>query len=288
MYQLFEFKKRNNYLVGYHNTCENTKYVVCLVHGIGEYAGRFQRVADYFSKEGIAVLSMDLRGHGRSKGSRGNCAPRQEVLKDVDSLIEYAIELYPELPIVLYGHSMGGNIVLDYRARGGHNEIPSGYIISAPWIRLVRPISGGLLKTVKVLSKIAPSFKIKSEIPEEQLGNVLYVKPYREDELVHPYASAMCAYEGFTIGEKLEKGTNEDNGRAKNIPCLLMHGTEDLICSIEGSREFAKHQNPEYFKMIEWPGYYHEIHNGGPDGQTGEDVILKAIEFIKNIPTKKE
>ena len=283
MYQLFDFEKRNCIVQGYHFPCENPGHVVCLIHGIGEYAGRFSRMAEYFNKAGIAVVSMDLRGHGRSQGVRGACAPRREVLKDIDALIEYAREFYPGVPIVMYGHSMGGNITLDYRTRGGHNDVPVGYIISAPWIRLVRPVSGGLLMAVKLLTKVAPNFKIKSEFPEEKLGNVKYVRPYRKDPMVHPYVSALCAYEGFTIGTALEKGTNEDNGRAKNIPCLLMHGTDDLICDIEGSREFAKLQDPQSFNMIEWPGYYHEIHNGGPAGENGEAVIKRAIEFIEGL-----
>lgn len=283
MYQLFDFDKRGKAVQGYHFPCENPHHVVCLIHGIGEHAGRFSRVADYFNREGIAVVSMDLRGHGRTQGVRGHCAPREEVLKDIDALVEYAQEFYPGVPIVMYGHSMGGNITLDYRARGGHNDIPAGYVISAPWIRLVRPVSGVLYQAMKVLKTVMPKVKIKSEFPEEKLGNVEYVRPYKEDPLVHPYATAQCAYEGFTIGQALEKGTNEDNGRARKTPCLLMHGTDDLICSIEGSRAFAKHQNPETFTLIEWPGYYHEIHNGGPDGQTGEEVIQKAIEFIKGV-----
>lgn len=283
MYKNFALEGRNFKIQGYNYACENPNHVVVLIHGIGEHAGRFARVADYFNEEGIAVVSMDLRGHGGTEGKRGHCAPRAEVLNDIDALIEYAQNLYPDVPLVMYGHSMGGNITLDYRARGGHNDVPCGYIISAPWIRLVKPVTGALYQTVRLLSKIMPQFAISQAFPEEQLGNVEYVRPYKADPMVHPKVSMLCAYEGFTVGTALEKGINEDNGRAKNIPCLLMHGTDDKICDIEGSRCFAKLQNPEYFTMIEWPGYYHEIHNGGPDGQTGEEVIKKAIEFIKGL-----
>ena len=283
MYKNFALEGRNFKIQGYNYACENPNHVVVLIHGIGEYAGRFARVADYFNEEGIAVVSMDLRGHGGTEGKRGHCAPRAEVMKDIDALIEYAQNLYPGVPVVMYGHSMGGNITLDYRARGGHNDVPCGYVSSAPWIRLVKPVTGALYQTVKLLSKIMPQFAISQAFPEEQLGNVEYVRPYKDDPMVHPKVSMLCAYEGFTLGTSLEKGTNEDNGRAKNTPCLLMHGTDDKICDIEGSRRFAKLQNPEYFTMIEWPGYYHEIHNGGPDGQTGEEVIKKAIEFIKGL-----
>ncbi|MCI8609269.1 MAG: alpha/beta hydrolase [Firmicutes bacterium] len=283
MYQLFEMEKRNREVVGYHYPCEDPNHVVCLIHGIGEHAGRFQRVAHYFNQAGFAVVSMDLRGHGRSQGVRGHCAPREEVLKDIDALIEYAQEFYPNVPIAMYGHSMGGNITLDYRSRGGHNDVPAGYVISAPWIRLVRPVTGLLYQVVKLMSKVAPKMTIESACAEEDLGNVEYVRPYNDDPMVHSKISMLCAYQGFTIGRALEQGSQEDNGRAKKIPCLLMHGDSDKICSVEGSRNFAKLQDPAYFTYIEWPGYYHEIHNGGPKGQTGEEVIKAAIQFISGL-----
>lgn len=279
MYQLFDFERSG--IKGYHYPCESPNHVVCLIHGIGEHAGRFARMADYFKNAGIATVSMDLRGHGRSQGTRGHCAPREDVLEDIDALIQYGQRLYPHVPIVMYGHSMGGNITLDYRARGNYNDIPAGYIISAPWIRLVRPVTGPMFQAVKLMAKIVPEMTIHSACEEADLGNLQYVRPYKEDGLVHSKISMLCAFQGFTIGQALEDGTHKNNGKAKKIPCLLMHGSKDKICDVEGSRKFAAHENPDYFTYVEWPGYYHEIHNGGPDGQTGEDVIKKAISFIE-------
>jgi len=283
MYQLFDLEGRGCRIAGYHYPCENAQKVVVLIHGIGEHAGRYARVAEYFAEEGIAVVSMDLRGHGRTEGVRGHCAPRKEVLQDIDALIKYAQNLYPEVPVVMYGHSMGGNLTLDYRARGGLNDVPCGYFISAPWIRLVRPVTGILYQIVKLFSKLAPAVAINSACEEEDLGNPEFVRPYKEDPLVHPKVTMLCAYEGFTIGTALEEGTNEDNGKAAHIPCLLMHGSDDKICDVNGSRRFASHQKQKEFVYEELPGYYHEIHNGGPDGLTGEDVIKRAIEFIKGL-----
>ena len=283
MYQRFDLNEKDPYLAGYHFPCEDAERVVCLIHGIGEYAGRFQRMADYFNRAHISVISMDLRGHGRSEEKRGHCAPREEVLKDVDKLITYGKEQYPGLPVILYGHSMGGNIGLDYRARGTYNGQLAGYVISAPWLRLVRPVPKPLYRAVRLLSQIAPRMTIGSACKEADLGNPQFVRPYKEDPLVHSQISMLCAYEGFTIGQALEQGSHPDNGRALKIPCLLMHGSEDKICDVEGSRHFAAHQDSHYFIYREWPGYYHEIHNGGPHGQTGEEVIRSAIDFIKNL-----
>lgn len=281
MYQLFNFETRNNEVVGYHFPCENPNHVVCIIHGIGEYAGRYDRMAGYFKEAGIAALSMDLRGHGKSTGKLGHAAPRNEVFKDIDALLDYAEKMYPGVPVILYGHSMGGNLVLDYRARGGKNDVPEKYVVSAPWVELVRQVSGALLTVVKLCSKIMPTFAISSGCPEQFLGNLKMVLPYKGDPLVHDRVTMLCAYECFSIGNELAAGIHENNGRAEGKPFLLMHGTDDRICAIEGTRKVAKqYEGKPNFTYIEWPGYYHEIHNGGPEA-TGEEVIGTIVDFVK-------
>ena len=288
MFENFELEGRGKKITGYSFECDSPEHVVIIIHGIGEHAGRYLRMAEHFAEKGIATLSMDLRGHGKTEGKRGHCAPRIEVLRDIDALIEYAEAKYPGLPITMYGHSMGGNITLDYRSRGRLNALPSKYIISAPWIKLVKPVTGALLSVVKLMSKLMPDKAISSNCEEVDLGNLLYVRPYSKDPLVHPYISFLTAYEGFTKGNEIMAGTNEDNEKAMATPLLIMHGTADKICDIEGTREFARIYGEKLEKKslagtmeyIEWEGYYHEIHNGGPDGQTGEEVINTAIEYI--------
>lgn len=266
-------------IAGYHWPLENPDHVVCLIHGIGEYAGRYDRVAGIMNENNIAVVSMDHRGHGISSGTRGHCAPRKDVLEDVDALVRYAEEHYPGKKLIMYGHSMGGNITLDYRKRGGLNDKISGFVVSAPWVELVRPVSGMLYKTVTALSKVMPSFTIDSGVSGSELGNEKHVSGYDKNPLVHKRISLLCAVDGFTTGEKMAAGTLEDNGGSAGTPMLLMHGTEDKICSVNGSRKVAAVETCEY---VEWPGLYHEIHNGGAES-TGDEVIEKIISWIKNI-----
>lgn len=271
-------------LEGYSWKVEDPEKVICIVHGIGEFGGRFDRVAEAFRKQNMAVLAFDLRGHGKSLGKRGHCAPRKDVLSDVSTLIEYAQELYPGKKLILYGHSMGGNIVLDYRSRGRLNGELSAYIVTAPWVRLVRPVPNILYKAVKLLSRIAPSVTIGSEVNEADLGHPDSVKPFNDHPLVHNRISALCAVDGFETGQKLEDGTLENNGRAKQIPLLLMHGEKDKICDVAGSRTIADRMKAdgENVEYIEWSGLYHEIHNGGSESK-GDEVIAKTVEWAKKI-----
>ena len=271
-------------LEGYSWKVEDPEKVICIVHGIGEFGGRFDRVAEAFRKQNMAVLAFDLRGHGKSLGKRGHCAPRKDVLSDVSTLIEYAQELYPGKKLILYGHSMGGNIVLDYRSRGRLNGELSAYIVTAPWVRLVRPVPNIVYKAVKLLSRIAPSVTIGSEVNEADLGHPDSVKPFNDHPLVHNRISALCAVDGFETGQKLEDGTLENNGRAKQIPLLLMHGEKDKICDVAGSRTIADRMKAdgENVEYIEWGGLYHEIHNGGSESK-GDEVIAKTVEWAKKI-----
>lgn len=266
-------------IAGYHWKAENPDHVVCLIHGIGEYAGRYERVAGAMNENNIAVVAMDLRGHGITSGKRGHCAPRKAVLEDIDDLIRYAQEQYPGKPLILYGHSMGGNISMDYRKRGNLNGELSGFLISAPWVQLVRNFPAPVQAAAKAAAKVLPSMTIGSGVSEKELGNKKSVGDYIDNPLVHRRVSMQCAVDGFTIGEMLGEGTLEDNGGAKGLPMLLMHGTADKICNVNGSRKVAAVETCEY---IEWPDLFHEIHNGGMES-TGDEVIEKMIQWIQAI-----
>lgn len=282
MYETFTLKETEKGIIeGVHWPLANPVRVVCLVHGIGEYGGRYDRVAEHFRKKGIATVGMDLRGHGNSVGPKGHCAPREEVLRDISELLLYARKQYPGKDIILYGHSMGGNLVLDYRYRGEFNNLPVKYLISAPWIRLGRPIPGPVLAFAKLMCKIAPAAGISSAVDEELLGNPESVKPYNDNPMVHSRISFQCALDGFETGKALESGALENNGAAKDIPTMFMHGTEDGICNIEGTRKAFQYlkRKGNNVDMIEWPGFLHEIHNGNKVSK-GDEVIDSMIQFI--------
>jgi alpha-beta hydrolase superfamily lysophospholipase len=288
MFREFNFKEvagkgqDKGIIIGYHWSVEVAERVVVIIHGIGEYAGRYDRLAKIFNEKNIAVVSMDLRGHGKSFGKRGHTAPRQEILKDIDDLIIYALEAYPGIPLVLYGHSMGGNMVLDYRIRGLLANRPSAFIVTAPWARLVKPLSKPLAIAALVLSKLGPSTTFESKIDSSVLGNPKSVGEYKKDPLVHGKISAETAQDGFTTGRMLEEGKLQGEYNGKGKPILLIHGKEDKLCSIEGTRGIAKNDDTGLMTYLELDGIYHEVHNGGSDSD-GTEVILRIRDFVASI-----
>ena len=89
MYDVFMLRNlEEGKIAGYRWDLDDPKKVICIIHGIGEYGGRYDRVAETFREAGYAVYAMDLRGHGISLGKRGHCAPRRDVLEDIDAYTE--------------------------------------------------------------------------------------------------------------------------------------------------------------------------------------------------------
>ncbi|HVI42271.1 MAG TPA: lysophospholipase [Anaerovoracaceae bacterium] len=280
MYRNFQLLESDVKLVGYEWKCDLPKSVVCLVHGIGEHAGRYDRTGEAFKESGIAMIGMDLRGHGLSSGTRGHTSPRKSILNDIDRLIEFSQSEYPNLPLFLYGHSMGGNIVLDYRKRGKLRTVPHGYIATSPWIILQRKIPGYLYLFSEMMAMVKPDFLMSSKIPNELLGNVEIISKQANQHLMHGKISVKTALEGIEIAKALMDGKLEIPGNEPLKPLLLMQGDADKVCDPEGSRKIAQLEKDQC-SYIEWKGLYHEIHNGSPTAD-GMDVIRAMIDWIHN------
>lgn len=281
-YKNFTFESQGDCITGYKWETANPVAVAYLIHGIGEHAGRYELVGNMFNKAGINLISMDLRGHGRSPGKRGHICSRSIVRTDIDNLITFVKNKYDGLPLIHYGHSLGGNISLDYRLRGKYSAYPEGYLITSPWVKLVRPIPGALYTFVKVASKIMPQATIGQSIENHMLGNLELIQNEKDIDLRHQKISLLTAVEGFEIAKGLIDDTIKDEYGGGEKPLLLMHGSNDPICSVEGSRAIARNYG-DICEYVEWKDYLHELHNG-TNTKSPVPVIDKMISWIKTLP----
>ena len=151
MYENFAFKNRDGAVCGYHFPCEEATHVMCVIHGIGEHAGRYLRMADRLSAVGIAVIAMDLRGHGISKAFAVMRRPERKFWPILMLCCNMPAYFIPDFHHPLRAQH-GRKPVSGYRARGQNNDVPEKYIVSAPWIKLVMKIPEPLYLLVKGLS----------------------------------------------------------------------------------------------------------------------------------------
>ncbi|MCR9135623.1 MAG: alpha/beta hydrolase [Alphaproteobacteria bacterium] len=97
--------------------------IVQINHGLAEHAARYAPFAEFLNQHGFAVFAHDHRGHGRTKATdapTGSFARAsagsgwQSVIDDTLAVNTYATTLYPDTPIITFGHSMGGMIAMNF------------------------------------------------------------------------------------------------------------------------------------------------------------------------------
>lgn len=227
--------------------------VICLVHGLGEHSGRYSRVAGFLNGTGCALLALDLRGHGRSEGKRGHTPDVEALMDDISNLLMEAEKRYPGSPRFLYGHSMGGNLVINFALR--RNSRLRGVIASAPLLRTAFDPPRWKLIIVKIMRSLWPSFSTSNELEVNWLSrDQAVVQAYRDDPLVHDRVTA-------TFLDIREAGVwAVEHAGELSLPLLLMHGDADRITSLRASREFAAGAGDGCTLKI-WNGLYHEIHS---------------------------
>lgn len=95
-------------LVGRIDAPEQPKAAVVIVHGLCEHFGRYDYVTQRLLEAGYAVVRFDHRGHGRSMGKKVWYDDRTQIVSDTDLFVEEARAQFPDLPVFMIGHSMGG------------------------------------------------------------------------------------------------------------------------------------------------------------------------------------
>ncbi len=228
--------------------------VVCLVHGHGEHQGRYEHVAQHFKENNCAFLSFDHPGHGKSEGKRGHINNYDDFLTCVTEVLAEADRAYPGVDKYLYGHSMGGNITLNYAVR--KKPEVKGYIITSPWLKSTVGPTAIQYALGKMMLKIYPSFTQKTGLTTSALsrdGEI--VQAYIDDPLVHSWMSTNLFFSAMAAAEYTTEHASEINR-----PVLLMHGDEDGIADIKGTEQFAKKAG--FLVEYEvWNGAFHELHN---------------------------
>jgi alpha-beta hydrolase superfamily lysophospholipase len=239
--------------------------VVIIVHGFSDHCGRYEALVAALLRHHMAVYGYDLRGHGRSSGQRGHIDHFEDYRLDTQIFVEYVLNRHPELPLFLFGHSMGGLISLDQALH--YPQKLSGVIASAPLLGTpaVSPVK---LWSARLLSRFWPSLSMDAGLNESAISrDEEAVRAYREDPLVHGRGSVRLATE-------LEDAMAETQANAQflQLPLLIYAGSDDKITSPEYSKRFYNKVQFEEKNIILYEGGYHESHNDIHNERVGIEV----------------
>ncbi len=242
-------------------TPESPRGVIVIIHGLAEHSGRYQETAKFLSENGWAVYACDLRAHGLSpdppKAGRVHVNRFEDYFRDVDALTGLAREKYPELPMYLLGHSMGGLISIRYSL-----EKPAGLagvIISSPALGTHPEFKPPfLLKLmVSILSRLAPRLLVASDLDTQAISrDPAVVKAYIDDPLVSQKVSTRWYNEIMKSMRKAHAGA-----ASLRIPMLLMQSGADRLVDPAAPGRWVKAAPDGLVDLVVWDELYHEMFN---------------------------
>lgn len=245
--------------------------VVVLCHGYAEHARRYDHVAKRFGESGLAVYALDLRGHGRSGGKRVFLRDISEYTDDFHTLVGIAAGEYPELKRVVLGHSMGGGVVFAYGVE--HPDDYTAMVLSGPAVDAQDAVSPVMVFTAKLLGKVVPGLPVE-ELPTDAVSrDPDVVAAYNADPMVHHgKLPAGIARALLGVGE-----TMPQRAGALTAPLLVVHGEQDKLIPVEGSKHLVECVGSTDVHLKVYPELYHEVFNE-PERAVVLDDVASWIE----------
>lgn len=243
---------------------------LAIVHGLGEHAGRYGDLASHFVNSGFDVLSFDLQGHGQDPAARGVIDGYESLLDDVGSLLERSRNHLPGLPCFLLGHSMGGNLAINYVLQ--RSPLPDAVIASSPMFRTPKEPTGLWNAVARIASRLAPNLCIPTGIPTHWLtDNTSEQELVDRDPLYHRRVSLRLGAALIDSGRWAIA-----NSSRLAVPTLITHGSLDRVTMPEASIEFSRSAG-EHCQIEILQGHQHEAFR---DNQ-GDRVIQLWTRFLR-------
>ena len=257
----------------YGDVCNSGKTLI-VTHGYGEHQAYYEDMAEYFAYKGFCVVTYDLRSHGLSDGKRGYVSDFALFLDDLDHVIRYYSGIKPESDFYLFGHSLGGSIVLNYLLQYKNDRV-SKAVVSSPWLKLAfePPYFKKLLANIG--NAWFPSLVIKGELVTNYLSRDSgFVRRFEDDSMTYDRISP--AYYVSTVAA----GLNAIKKAAMlKTPVLISHGDDDRITSRMSSEEFCSAAaGIASFKV--WEGGYRHVVFSESDKEDIFGYYLKYLSVI--------
>ena len=258
------------------------KATLLIVHGMAEHSGRYAEFAQFLADHGVAVVTYDHLGHGktikteRDLGFFGEEHPVQSLLKDVIIMADTLKNRHPDVPHFVMGHSMGSFIirnVLKHHAGTFSGAILMGTADANPLTKVLLPVNKILAKVAsrkqnpvfaKVMNKVLNS-KLEDRISSSEFAWLTEDPASIEIYEADPLTGFDFTNNGFmTLFSLMETGLNKNWATtiAKNFPMLFISGEDDPIGDMgHGIRKIVTRLNNKNFSNVDiqlYPNMRHE------------------------------
>ena len=238
---------------------------VLIVHGLGEHSGRYEHVGDQFASAGLDTYAYDQRGNGGSGGRRGHVDRWAQYHDDLAARLGDVRAASAGRPVVLYGHSMGGLIVLGYLLT--ERPKPDLAVLASPG--LDSTLASWKKALAPALGRLTPTLAISNGID----GSTLSRDPSVAAKAAVDPLSATSSTARFGAEALREQARVNRDYAGLTLPTLVLHGEEDGLVPPAASEILGSLPNVE---RRTYPGLRHELHNE-PEGPRILDEVVAWI-----------
>jgi len=262
------------------------KGVVIISHGLAEHIQRYEHLAQLLNKEGFACYGIDHQGHGLSDGDRSYVERFQHYVDDLLYFSEGVKDEYDEyqIPIFLFGHSMGG-LIASYAALQSQQKnkfiFDGGVILSSPFFGVAPEADIGskwkiVDKSLRFLSNTLPKLQCIALNNKGLSHDAKILYRLQRDTLHH--TDMVCIR---TVQELVDAGSKMIESECKNIrfPYLLFGGGDDPLCNPIRWKTFHDQTKSNDKELIVFEGLYHECLNEEQVQQ--KKVCHKIVEWLE-------
>ncbi len=245
------------------------KGVILIIHGSFEHSGRYMDAALSFVNCGYSVYAFDSRGHGKSDGERAFVSSFDILIRDIKSFFALVKDREPNTPFFLLGHSVGGAVVTLFEIKYSLSCVINGIILSAPALKFddsLFPFARILSFTAGYLFPRLKMGKLDSRFLSRDPG---VIKAYNNDPFVCNEGLFAGTILGFLRAIDIIQGQME---KVKS-PLLILHGTDDRLADLEGSRELYSRASSTDKTLDLYQDFYHELFNEPGKEKVFADVV---------------
>ena len=254
------------------------KFVLIFFHGLGAFVAINRSYFPYIVECGGVILGTDHFGHGRSPGDRGLTST--ELLgEEIGLLIRRANILFPDVPLFLYGHSMGGLASLCFvMSQRREAEKLDGIIIEAPWLNDTDEVSSSI--PINIIGRFGrflfPTAVIdtgsgidKTHYPKE------FIDSYTKCKLPHDYITPRLYASSFEMRKVVQQLENWP----PHLRLLFMQGALDASVGIDKNLKWAealRDLHPQLVRLV----YHNAAEHAMLRNECGPTVLREVVDFI--------
>ncbi len=262
----------------------NVRAVVQIVHGMAEYMERYEEFAAYLTARGYVVTGEDHLGHGKSAGENGfgyfcEQDPATVVVRDVHRLKKMTEQIYPTVPYIILGHSMGSFILRNYLCKYGtgiegaiimgSGMQPKALVVIAEILTAVMGRLAGDKHVSRLLHKMAFGAYNQRFAPARTPVDWLTKDQQKVDAyMADPLCGFIFTVNGFrTLFELIHRIQKPENLKKMpdNLPVLVVSGSDDPVGDygegVQRAVESMEKAGMEQLTCKMYSGDRHEILN---------------------------